>query len=62
MTNLIKEQGWKSIYDLKLHEAIHINQLLSVRRVPLWWMYEYIWFNQLWSCTFIPYNDEFKIN
>ena len=62
MTNLIKKQDWKSIYDLKLHEEIEINKLLNIRRVPWWWMYEYIWPNHLWSCTFVPYNDEFNIN
>lgn len=44
----------KSIYDLKLHESLFIEGLLSVRRVPGGWMYEDDINN-----VFVPYSDEF---
>ena len=49
----------KTIYNLKLHEALNINDRLSVRVVPSGWIYTQEWQGSLTS-SFVPFSNEFK--
>ena len=53
-----------SIYNLKLHELIIIDEEFSVRRVPGGWIYYELDIHNIkytvLHTTFVPYNNEFQ--
>jgi len=58
-----------NIYDLKLHECCVINDMMGITRVPGGWLYQNAeqrqdehgrWDFYNTTCTFVPYNEEFK--
>lgn len=63
MTNFIKEQDWKSIYDLNLNETIWKGGIW-IKRVPWWWLYLFsdLTNDIITASTFVTYNEEFKID
>ncbi len=50
----------KTIYDLGLHESMHVNKHETVEHVPGGWIYYFYHPESGVIATLIPYNDEFK--
>jgi hypothetical protein len=50
----------KTIYDLKLHETLKINNYLNVMRVAGGWIYSSVASDDMFTDIFVPYSEEFK--
>jgi hypothetical protein len=51
----------KSIYDLKLHEWMQVDEYLIITRVPGGWIYEYRRPSvNILEPVFVPYSNEFN--
>ena len=47
----------RKIYELKLHQILHLDNGMSVMRVPGGWIYFY----KIWNIdTFVPYCNDFQ--